>query len=69
MPVLDHNAGYVVSAFAITWLVLGGYLLYLRSRLSALRRRAVHSERNVAAAAPRPTAPHAASSANGPSAS
>jgi len=39
VPTLDHNAGYVLAAFAITWLVLGGYLLYVRSRLGGLRRR------------------------------
>ena len=39
MFTLDHNAGYVASAFAITCLVLGTYALYLRSRLSGLRRR------------------------------
>jgi hypothetical protein len=39
MPALDHNGGFVLSAFLITVGVLGGYLLYLRSRLSGLRRR------------------------------
>jgi CcmD family protein len=39
MTGLDHNAGYVLWAFAITWTVLGGYLLYIRSRLNGLRRR------------------------------
>ena len=38
MPELDRYAGYVLAAFGITWLVLGGYLLYLRSRLAGLRR-------------------------------
>ena len=37
---LDHNAPFLLSAFGITVVVLGGYGLYLRSRLSALRRRA-----------------------------
>jgi CcmD family protein len=72
MPVMDHNAIYVIWAFGITWVTLGGYLLYLRSRLRALRSRARaprdadHSERNVAAAAARPTTAQAASSVNGP---
>ena len=36
---LDQNGGYVLSAFGITVVVLAGYALYLRSRLTALRRR------------------------------
>ena len=70
---LDHNAAYLLWALGITIVVLGGYGLYLRSRLTALRRRAsVHDDargysgRNVAAAAPKVTTAHAASSANGP---
>ena len=39
MFTFDHNGGYVVSAFGITCVVLGTYALYLRSRLSGLRRR------------------------------
>jgi CcmD family protein len=38
MPQLDRYAPYVLAAFAITWLVFGLYLLYLRSRLSGVRR-------------------------------
>lgn len=38
MPELDRYAGYVIAAFGLTWLVLGGYLLYLRARLRGLRR-------------------------------
>jgi hypothetical protein len=64
---LDQYAPYVVSAFGITVLVLGGYGLYLRSRLMGLKRRASHSGRNVTAAAPIVTTAQAASSANGPS--
>jgi CcmD family protein len=69
---LDHYAPYLLSAFAITVLVLVGYVLYLRSRLLGLRRRAAsvdagYSGRNVSAAAPRVTTAQAASSANGPS--
>jgi CcmD family protein len=36
---LDQNGVYLVAAFAVTVLVLGGYTLYLWSRLKALRRR------------------------------
>ena len=73
---LDHNAPYLLSAFSITVVVLGGYGLYLRSRLGGVRRRAVairadepQSARNVNAAPARATAAQAASSANGPSTS
>ena len=73
---LDHNAPYLLSAFGITAVVLGGYGLYLRSRLSGVRRRAwairadePHSARNVNAAPTRATPAQAASSANGPSTS
>ena len=38
MPELDRYAPYLLSAFGITWVVLGGYLLFLRSRLVGLRR-------------------------------
>jgi len=67
---LDHYAAYLLSAFGITVAVLGGYVLYLRSRLLGVRRKAAiedHSARNVTAAAPRVTTAQAASSANGPS--
>jgi hypothetical protein len=70
---LDHYAPFLLSAFAITLLVLVGYVLYLRSRLLGVRRRAAsvsgegYSARNVSAAAPRVTTAQAASSANGPS--
>jgi hypothetical protein len=70
---LDHYAGYLLSAFGVTVVVLGLYGLYLRSRLMALRRRAAHSGkpddysgRNVTAAAPMVTTAHAASNASGP---
>ena len=36
---LDHNGVYVASALGITWVTLGVYLLYLRSRLRGLIRR------------------------------
>ena len=72
---LDHYAPYLISAFGITLVVLVGYVLYLRSRLVGLRRRAAalstseadYSARNVTAAAPRAPTAQAASSANGPS--
>jgi hypothetical protein len=70
---LDHNAAYLLWALGVTVVVLGGYGLYLRSRLMALRRRATlqsnapsYSGRNVTAAAPMVTTAQAASSANGP---
>jgi CcmD family protein len=71
---LDHYAPFLLSAFGITVVVLVGYLLYLRSRLTGLQRRAAnlggdYSARKVSAAAPRVTTAQAASSANGPSAS
>ena len=64
---LDQYAPYVLSAFGITVVVLGGYGLYLRSRLASLKRRAAYSGRNVTAAAPMVTAAQTASRANGPS--
>ena len=71
---LDHYAPFLLSAFGITLVVLVGYVLYLRSRLMGVRRRAAsvdgwedHSGRTVSAAAPRVTTAQAASSANGPS--
>jgi heme exporter protein D len=72
---LDHYAPFLLSAFGITLVVLVGYVLYLRSRLGGLRRRAAamsaieedYSARNVTAAAPRAATAQAASSANGPS--
>jgi hypothetical protein len=73
---LDHYAGYLLSAFGVTVVVLGLYGLYLRSRLTALRRRRTaasvasidddYSGRNVSAAAPMVTTAQAASSASGP---
>jgi hypothetical protein len=42
---LDQNGVYVLSALAITIVVLLGYALYLRSRLLGLRRRAAAEAR------------------------
>ena len=73
---LDHYAPFLVLAFGITLIVLVGYVLYLRSRLSGARRRAAvvppsddeaYSARNVTAAAQRAAIAEAASSANDPS--
>ena len=65
---LDHNAPYLLSALGITVVVLGGYALYLRSRLNGLRRRASgYSARKVSAAPPRVTTAQPASNANEPS--
>ena len=64
---LDHYAPFLLSAFGITLVVLLGYVLYLRSRLQAVRRRPEgYSARNVSAAAPRVTTAQATSSAKGP---
>ncbi len=66
---LDHYAPFLLSAFGITVLMLVGYALYLRSRLSGLRRRAAsYSGRKVSAAAPMVTSAQTASSAKGPGA-
>ena len=62
---LDHYAPFLLSALGITVVVLVMYVLYLRSRLLAVRRR--YSGRNVRAAAPSVTTAQAASTANGPS--
>jgi len=69
---LDHYAPFMLSAFAITVVVLVGYALYLRSRLQGAQRRAAalngddYSARNVSASAPRVITAQAASSTNGP---
>lgn len=62
---LDHNAPFLLTALGITVLVLGGYALYLRSRLMALRRR--YSGRNVSAAAVMVTTAQTPSTASEPS--
>ena len=68
---LDHNASFLLWAFGLTVLVLGGYVAYLVSRLNGLRRRAAasHSARNVTTAAPRVTTAQPASNASGASTS
>jgi hypothetical protein len=43
---LDQNGVYLVAALLITVLVLGGYTLYVRSRLTAARRRKAHAEQD-----------------------
>lgn len=65
---LDHNAPFLISAFVITVAVLGGYALYLRSRLNGLERRS-YSARNVVTAAPSVTTAQAANSPSGPTTS
>lgn len=69
---LDQNAPYLLSAFAITVVVLVVYGLYLWSRGQAARRRLRaaddHSGLNVSAAAPMATTAQPANSAKGPSA-
>lgn len=34
---LDNNLGYLFAAFAIVWLVMGSYLIYLGQQVRALR--------------------------------
>lgn len=34
---MDDNLGYLFAAFAITWLAIAGYLLYLGQQVKALR--------------------------------
>jgi CcmD family protein len=65
---LDQYGPYLATAFGITLVVLVGYLLYLRSRLTGAKRRQAYSARNVADASPRATAAQTASNAKGPSA-
>jgi hypothetical protein len=64
---LDQYAPFLLSAFGITVVVLGGYGLYLWSRLNGARQRLRaldYSARNVNAAAPMSTTAQPASSAN-----
>jgi CcmD family protein len=71
LPVLDHNGTFLIVAFVITLVVLGGYAVYLRSRLNGLRRRkaSAYSGRNVNTAAPMVTTAQPASNASGASTS
>lgn len=39
MPTLDHYAPFVLSAFVVMVLLLGGYALYLWSRYNGLKQR------------------------------
>lgn len=64
---MDHNAPFVISAFVITVVVLGGYTAYVVSRLRGLRRREAQSARNVAAAPPMPTTAQTINSPSGSS--
>ena len=34
---MDDNLGYLFATFAITWLAIAGYLLYLGQQVRALR--------------------------------
>jgi CcmD family protein len=34
---MDDNLGYLFAAFAVTWLAIAGYLLYLGQQVKALR--------------------------------
>jgi hypothetical protein len=68
---LDQYGPFLLSAFGITVVMLGGYGLYLWSRLNGARRRSAstgdYSGLNVNAAAPMATTAQPASSAKGPS--
>lgn len=72
MPALDHNGAFLISAFALTVVVLGGYASYLWSRLRGVRRAMARSggdqsARNVNAAPPIVTTVQTPNNANGPS--
>ncbi len=34
---MDDNLGYLFAAFAITWIMIAGYLFYLNNQIRALR--------------------------------
>lgn len=34
---MDDNLGYLFAAFAVTWLAIAGYLLYLGQQVKSLR--------------------------------
>lgn len=34
---MDDNLGYLFAAFAVTWVAIAGYLLYLGQQVRALR--------------------------------
>lgn len=34
---MDDNLGYLFAAFAVTWLAIAGYLLYIGQQVKALR--------------------------------
>lgn len=34
---MDDNLGYLFAAFAVTWLAIAGYLLYLGQQVRTLR--------------------------------
>jgi CcmD family protein len=34
---MDDNLGYLFAAFAVTWLAIAGYLLYLGQQVKTLR--------------------------------
>lgn len=34
---MDDNLGYLFAAFAVTWLAIAGYLLYVGQQVRALR--------------------------------
>ena len=34
---MDDNLGYLFAAFAVTWLAIAGYLLYIGQQVKSLR--------------------------------
>jgi hypothetical protein len=64
---LDQFGPYLIAAFGFTVVGLAGYGLYLRSRLTGLRRRRAHSARNVTTAPPNASTAQPPRSANDPS--
>ena len=34
---MDDNLGYLFAAFAVTWLLIAGYLYYLNQQVQSLR--------------------------------
>lgn len=43
---MENNLGYLFAAFAVTWLLIAGYLLYLGQQVRALRDEVRHQERD-----------------------
>lgn len=59
MPHLDQYGSYVIAAFVVTVLLLGGYTAYVWSRLDGLRRRSALDQTYVAEPTTAAAAPQA----------